>query len=172
VATGKPRTAELNSPGGSPVAVAFAPDGKTFATATSAGLHQWQTATGHLLGGVGHPHEAGPPYAWSFSPDHRRFAIIVDRLVTTFNTDERGQVTGMGQRTVPTGMVWDLPATPLAGEQNGSPLPGSVERITLWLQAWTGREYRDEQGPFYNLPPDVWQERRRRLEELGGPTVP
>jgi WD40 repeat protein len=172
VATGKPRTAELDSPGGIPFLAAFDPDGKTFATATVAGVYQWETATGRLLGGVAHPQEAGTPHAWSFSPNHRHFAVIINRLVTKFNTDEPDQVTGTIQSSILTGVAWEFPPTPLVGVEKDAPIAGSVEYITLWLQVWTGRGYRDEQRSFYNLPPDVWQDRRRRLDELGGRPPP
>jgi WD40 repeat protein/tRNA A-37 threonylcarbamoyl transferase component Bud32 len=174
VATGKPRTAELNAPGGIPYLAAFAPDGKTFATVTVTGLYQWDTTPGRLLGGVAHQYDgnAQPRIGWSLSPDHRRFAGAGSRLGTAITTDAAGQWTGSRNESADTVMVWELPAAP--GEQDAVPLTGTPERIAVWLQVWTGRELRDDGGPdgFINLPADVWQERRHRLDQLGGPPLP
>jgi WD40 repeat protein len=169
VAMGKPRTAELNAPGGIPYLATFGPDGKTFATATVAGLYQWDTASGRLLGGVAHQHSSGwLPAGWSFSPDHRRFAMIGERVCTQIRTDAHGQAQGPTWSTW-NAVVWELPAEPLAGGQDGSPLEGSAERIALWLRVWTGRDWLEALADFINLPAEVWQQHRQRLDELGGP---
>jgi WD40 repeat protein len=172
VATGQPRTAELNAPGGIPYLAAFGPDGKTFATATVAGLYQWDTASGRLLGGVAHQDPGvGPPAGWSFSPDHRRFATLGNRVCTW---TEVVDYAGTPLSHTPTqsfcyGVVWELPAMPPAGAQDDSPLDGSAERIALWLRVWTGRDWLAALADFINLPADVWQQHRQRLDELGGP---
>jgi Flp pilus assembly protein TadD len=47
-------------------------------------------------------------------------------------------------------------------------LPDDVSRLVAWVAATTGLEL-DEQGSILVLDHTVWRERRRRLEELGGP---
>ena len=46
-----------------------------------------------------------------------------------------------------------------------------VERLTLWVQVLTGREL-DAGGSARDLESATWHERRRRLQELGGPPLP
>jgi len=58
--------------------------------------------------------------------------------------------------------VWDSP----------SPVEGSKERLRLWVQAITGSELEPEQDAIRVLDTPTWRERRRRLEELGGPPEP
>jgi WD40 repeat protein len=53
---------------------------------------------------------------------------------------------------------WDAPA----------PLPDDVPRLTAWVETVTGLEL-DERGSIRTLDRDAWLERRRRLEQLGGP---
>jgi len=53
--------------------------------------------------------------------------------------------------------LWPVPA----------PLAGDVERLTLWTQVLTGMELNAE-GVVNALDADQWQERRARLEKLGG----
>ena len=48
------------------------------------------------------------------------------------------------------------------------PLEGSCERIACWVQVVTGMEL-DLTGGINVLDAPTWQQRRRRLEELGGP---
>jgi hypothetical protein len=49
-------------------------------------------------------------------------------------------------------------------------MPGTVEQIALWLQVRTGQELLNGSG-FIQLPPDEWEEQRRKLDKLGGPPV-
>jgi hypothetical protein len=49
---------------------------------------------------------------------------------------------------------------------------GSKERLRLWVQAITGSELEPEQDAIRVLDTPTWHERRRRLEELGGPPEP
>jgi WD40 repeat protein/tRNA A-37 threonylcarbamoyl transferase component Bud32 len=60
-----------------------------------------------------------------------------------------------------TARSWELPV----------PVAGEVERIVLWVQVLTGLEL-DTDNVVEVLDPPTWQERRRRLEKLGGPPVP
>jgi tetratricopeptide (TPR) repeat protein len=57
--------------------------------------------------------------------------------------------------------LWDVPAL----------LPDDVPRLAVWIEAATGLEL-DEQGSIRTLDRDAWQERRRRLEQLGGSPPP
>jgi WD40 repeat protein/tRNA A-37 threonylcarbamoyl transferase component Bud32 len=56
-----------------------------------------------------------------------------------------------------TARSWELPA----------PVAGDVERIVLWVQVLTGLEL-DADNIVEVLDPSTWQERRQRLDELGG----
>jgi tetratricopeptide (TPR) repeat protein len=49
-----------------------------------------------------------------------------------------------------------------------APLPDDVPRLAAWAEAATGLEL-DERGSIRVLDRDAWLERRRRLEQLGGP---
>jgi hypothetical protein len=53
--------------------------------------------------------------------------------------------------------VWELP----------TPVQGDVDRIVLWVQVLTGMEL-DENDVFHVLDAADWQQRRQRLDELGG----
>jgi WD40 repeat protein/tRNA A-37 threonylcarbamoyl transferase component Bud32 len=50
-------------------------------------------------------------------------------------------------------------------------LEGELERLALWAQVRTGLEM-DADGTISALDGKQWQERRQRLEELGGPPLP
>jgi hypothetical protein len=54
--------------------------------------------------------------------------------------------------------LWDAP----------TPLPDDVPRLAAWVEAATGLEL-DEKGTMRVLDRTAWLERRRRLEQLGGP---
>jgi WD40 repeat protein len=56
--------------------------------------------------------------------------------------------------------LWPLPV----------PIEGDVNRLTLWVQVVTGREL-DVAGTLRELDAATWHERRRRLDELGGPPL-
>jgi tetratricopeptide (TPR) repeat protein len=57
--------------------------------------------------------------------------------------------------------LWDAPA----------PLPEDAPRLAAWVEAVTGLEL-DERGSVRVLDRDAWQERHRRLAQLGGPPPP
>jgi WD40 repeat protein len=65
-------------------------------------------------------------------------------------------MTGTSAGTV---RIWDV---------SRSPLRGNVERIELWLQVSTGMEL-DDAGEIHPLDPESWHERKKLLEEQGGP---
>jgi WD40 repeat protein len=54
---------------------------------------------------------------------------------------------------------WRLPPPPVAG---------SLEQVRLWVEVLAGKEL-DSEGAVHDLSADDLGERRRRLEELGGP---
>jgi hypothetical protein len=54
--------------------------------------------------------------------------------------------------------LWDAPV----------PVEGEVERLVLWVQVLTRLEL-DRGGAARRLDDVTWQDRRSRLEELGGP---
>src|SRR5262249_2253614 len=72
-----------------------------------------------------------------------------------FNPDGQTVVAQPGTGHVP---LWAVP----------KPLPGSVDRIGLWAQLITGVEL-DADGVMVALDPATWEQRRQRLEKLGGP---
>ena len=57
-----------------------------------------------------------------------------------------------------TARLWTLPA----------PVRGDPDLVALWVQVLTGMEL-DAEGTVQVLPGDVWQQRRRELQERGGP---
>jgi WD40 repeat protein len=56
-----------------------------------------------------------------------------------------------------TARLWELP----------TPVQGDVDRISLWVQVLTGMEL-DDNDAFHVLDTTDWQQRRKRLWELGG----
>lgn len=120
---------------------AFSPDGKTLMTGSFATMRFWEAATGKQL---------GPPllhqgrvYAASFSPDGKS-------ALTGCHEAMAGPFDGMAR-------LWRLPQ-----------VRGNPEQIVLWTQVITGLEL-DEHGLVRVLDAATWQQRRDRLEKLGGP---
>jgi hypothetical protein len=52
--------------------------------------------------------------------------------------------------------------------QPPAPVEGDVAQVALWTQVLTGLEL-DADGAARVLDADTWHERRRHLDELGGP---
>jgi hypothetical protein len=48
---------------------------------------------------------------------------------------------------------------------------GSAERVRLWVEVLTGMELDEERG-IHVLDAAAWQQRRDRLDGLGGPPPP
>jgi tetratricopeptide (TPR) repeat protein len=158
--------------------VAFSPDGKLILTGSDDKTAQlWDAATGERIGrAFEHP---APVYSAAFSPDGKTIltgcrdqrARLWDRdtgqpigpplehpyyvLGVAFSPDGRFLLT---QGSDNAARLWDAPA----------PLPEDPPRLAAWVEAVTGLEL-DERGAVHPLDRDAWQERRRRLEQLGGP---
>ena len=91
-------------------------------------------------------------------PARSRPAPRVGRDVTTttaaFRPDGRALLTATLHRA----RLWAVPA----------PLAGEAERLRLWVEVSTGLEL-DASGAVIELDAQTWQQRRERLERLGGP---
>jgi WD40 repeat protein len=123
-------------------AVAFSGDGRLVATGTWGGdARLWLTASGRPLG----PWLRHPLGYWvwtvALSPDGRTLA-----------TGSGGPYEPPGE-----GRLWPVPP----------PLDGSAERLMTWAQVQSGLEL-DAAGVTHLLDGAAWEQRRRRLEELGG----
>ena len=177
VATGKP----LRDPivhQAAVVSVAFARDGQTFLTGTEDGQARlWETATGRPRGNP-LPHD-GWVRSVAISPD--------GQLLLTGSTDGRAWLWDVvtGKRLGPPlrhdASVWTVAFRPdgkavLTGGQDRkarlwtvpAAVPGDSERLAVWVQVLTGMELDEELG-YRVLDPATWQQRRERLQELGGP---
>jgi WD40 repeat protein/serine/threonine protein kinase len=160
-------------------AVAFRPDGRVAVTGSGdKTVRFWDTATGR-------PHGAPLQQPWpvgclAFSADGqlllvggssyssrlwdlgRRLPLAVpprhqEELVraVAFSRD--------GQRLLTAGDDMTAHFSPVP-----APLAGSPERLALWAQVRTGLEL-DEAGTVRMLDAAAWHDRRRRLEQRGGP---
>jgi hypothetical protein len=76
-------------------------------------------------------------------------------VAVAFSPAGRTVLTGSGDNTAG---VWEVPTS----------IEADLEWIKLWTQVSTGMEL-DPQGGVGFLTADTWNQRRRRLEELGGP---
>jgi len=118
---------------------AFSPDGKALLTGSKDMTAQlWDAATGQPIGAP-MPHPPPPARA--------------EWLIVAFSPDGRLLLTS----DLTTLRLWDVPA----------PLPDDLPRLAAWVEATTGLEL-DAQGSIRTLDGDAWQERRRRLDQLGG----
>jgi WD40 repeat protein len=175
-ATGKRLGEPIQHPG-KVMGLAFRPDGRAVLTGSNLTAQQWDVATRRALGPP--LRHRLPVRAVAYSPDGRTIATAGDdrtaRLwdaatgkpvglpllhegevtALAFSPDGRLLLTGSWDRTA---RLWPVPDPPT----------GEPERIRLWVQVLTGMEL-DEGGTVHVLDAPTWQERRRRLDELGGP---
>jgi WD40 repeat protein len=131
-------------------AVALSADGKTALT----GSHDktarlWDTATGRPI---------GPPLQ---HPDEVLHVALSADGKTALTCGHVPLGTADTERTPSTARLWHVP----------QPIRGDPERIMLWAQVITGLEV-DEMTAVRVLDATIWQQRRQRLEKLGGPPTP
>ena len=159
----------------------FYPDGKRILLVTGGFPHCWDAATGTELE-LPRFHAEGGLSKGVFSPDGRRILTAgsdgVARLwdVATGQTlgpplgrDSTSQVAFShdGRKLITAGRhgritVWNEPA----------PLEGDSERLRLWIEVHTGLELEHDEA-IQELGVDALKQRRRRLDEVGGPpTLP
>jgi WD40 repeat protein/serine/threonine protein kinase len=138
----------LGAPRGEPLrhqgtvyAAVFSPDGRTVLTGSADNTARlWDTATGEPLGPpLRHPREV---WAVAFSQDGKSFLT------------SSGDLTGQGREV----RLWRIPAS---GDVK-------VERLQLWTEVTLGLEL-SPTSAVLSLDAPAWQERWRRLQELGGP---
>jgi WD40 repeat protein len=161
-------------------AVAFSPDGRTLLTGSTQNARLWDVTTRRPVGPP-LPHQRTVS-AVGFSPDGK---IVVtgsyDRTArlweaatgkpigpplvhesevadVAFSPDGRTVVTGSYDRTA---RLWPVPP----------PVAGEAEQVRVWVEVLTGLEL-DEDGVIRTLDAPTWEQRRRRLERLGGPPMP
>jgi WD40 repeat protein len=159
-------------------AVAFSPDGKTMLTGSRDNTARlWETATGKPFG-LPLQHQ-GIVVAVAFGPDGKtvltgsgdRTARLWETATgkplgsplqhhdgvraVAFSPDGKTVLTGSHDKTA---RLWHAPR----------PIEGDPERILLRAQVITGLEL-DEYGDTRGLDAATWEQRRQRLQELGGP---
>jgi WD40 repeat protein len=175
--TGQPAGAPLAHQG--PVeAVAFSPDSRTMVTASDDLIvQQWDVATRESRGApLPHPRT---PYGVAFHPNGRLLATACHDGRIRFWQAATGLPVGLPR-------VHRNALLSLAFHPNGETLlagcwdrkawlwrspkvmGGDVERVRLWTELVTGMEL-DQGGAVRILGAADWLERRRRLDELGGP---
>jgi WD40 repeat protein/tetratricopeptide (TPR) repeat protein len=183
-ATGRPIGQPLPCSGGLP-SVAFSPDGKRILTGGVDGMAQlWDAATGRPVGTpLKHP-------SWvvsvAFSPDGKTILTgCRDKRARLWDLDTGQPIGPPLEHHVATPPLWvhvafspDGRFLRTSGDRNAArvwdapaPLPDDLPRLSAWVEAVTGLEL-DERGAVRALDRDAWQERHRRLVQLGGPPPP
>ncbi len=157
----------------------FSPDGKTFLAGGAETARLWDVNTGKAVG-LPMPHEMFVTSA-AFTPD--------GKIVMTGSQDQSARLweATTGKRLGPplwrggkvfavafdgnTALTWTAGSMFHEAElRQDVPLmvKGDPQRIELWAQVLTGMEL-DEGGYARALDADTWQQRRKRLAEMGGP---
>jgi WD40 repeat protein/tRNA A-37 threonylcarbamoyl transferase component Bud32 len=168
--------------------VAFAPDGRSFATAChDKVVRLWEAQTGAPLG---EPMEHNLP-VWSvvFSQDGKTLLtgcsddldtagevclwdVSSSRLlapprsfshgarIVAFRPDGQAIAAAMGTLLAPFPRDWEISLWPVP-----APVTGDVERLRLQFQVWTGLELRNTMVSR-PLTPEAWLQRKRELDEI------
>jgi WD40 repeat protein len=175
-ATGQPIGQPLAHPD-CPEVVAFGPDGKTVVTQTPAHVRLWDAATGEA---IGQPlRHQGDVSTVAFSPDGKTFLVG--------STDHGAQLwdTATGVPIGPTLPISSQAVTVAFGPDGKAvltrglthtrlwrltELPDDLSRLSVWVEMVTGLEM-DKQGGIQPLGTEAWNDRRRKLSELGGPPL-
>jgi WD40 repeat protein len=171
-ANGKPLCDELDTLGGIVYVAGFSPDGKTFCTGNGHAFQRWETATGRLLDSATEISYVQNVAGLALSADCKRFLVAGHYPNGHYVQEDPYNI-----RSGPSvnAVVWEWPDAPAAAEGDVNPLAGDMDQIKLWLQVQTGMAANrwDTNGwNNYYLDADEWQQRRRRLEELGGLSSP
>jgi WD40 repeat protein len=162
--TGRPLSRPVFRHRGTVWAVAFSPDGTFVLTASQDRTARlWEAATGRPVGAP-FIHDQ-PVTAAIFAPDSRtvwtgtgREKGKVRNRMTAIVVDDGGGAAQEAESTWTHRVQrWRVP----------TPVEGTPERITLWVQVLTGEDL-DDRGVVRELSAEEWAERRRRLESLGG----
>jgi WD40 repeat protein/serine/threonine protein kinase len=161
-------------------ALAFSSDGRFLLTGSIDKTAQlWDARTGERVGKpLRHP---GAVWAAAFIDAHTVATGCRDGAARLW--DVRTGIP-IGPPLRHGGTVWALAYSPggkalVTGSEDkrarlwqiSTPVKGRVERITRWVQVMTALEL-DDHRATQPLNTQEWEERRRRLEELGGPPMP
>jgi WD40 repeat protein/tRNA A-37 threonylcarbamoyl transferase component Bud32 len=160
--------------------VAFSNDGKTLLTGSEDHTARlWDVATGKLrLPPI--VHDRGVQSV-AFSADDRLIATGCRDQAARIWDAATGKLVSTPRRlyTAVRQLVFSPDGKTLLSSGSGparcirlwpvpSPLSGDAQRLVLWTQVLTGMELNSE-GVVNALDAEQWQERRERLEKLGGP---
>jgi WD40 repeat protein len=175
-ATGQPIGEPLSHPD-CPDVVAFGPDGKTVVTQTPAHVRLWDAATGEP---IGQPlRHQGDVSTVAFSPDGKTLLVgSTDhgaQLWDTITGVPIGPTLPISSQVVTVAFGPDGKAVLTRGLTHTrlwrlTELPDDLPRLSVWVEMVTGLEM-DKQGGIRPLGTEAWNDRRRRLSEMGGPPL-